>query len=63
MQFIFAAKILKLFISVIALGDEVKERQKVNTVYLLNTNISFYLQNVFIIKVLLNPFNKRRNFI
>lgn len=33
MQFLFAAKILKLFISVIALGDEVKERQKVNTVY------------------------------
>lgn len=28
MQFIFAAKILKLFISVIALGDEVKERQR-----------------------------------
>lgn len=33
MQFIFAAKILKLFISDIALRVEIKERQKVDTVY------------------------------
>lgn len=61
MQFVFAAKILKLFISVIALGDRVRRDKRL--ILLLNTNISFYPQNIFIIKVSLSPFNKRINFI